>query len=84
MTTTTEVDLKRSYTQEELDALFDAYIEALDNDDDEAADRILEQTPIHPHWAKITLKVIGREFLEKYFNLTEANKAFGEGWMDGQ
>lgn len=83
MTTTTEIDLRKVYTQEEQSALFDAYIDALDNNDDDAANQISAQMPIHPHWAKIILKVFGREFLEKYFNVTEADRILGEGWMNG-
>lgn len=84
MTTTTEIDLRKNYTQEELDALYDSYIAALDSDDGDEADRIVEQMPIHPHWARIVLKVFGREALLKNFNITEANRVLGEGWMNGQ
>lgn len=83
MTGTTEIDLRKCYTKEERDALFAAYIDALDKNDDEAANHILKQMPIHPHWAKIVLEVFGREALENNFNITEANRVLGEGWADG-
>lgn len=84
MTAITEIDLHRAYTQEEQDALFDAYIDALDSNNDEAARYVLAQMPIHPHGAKIILKVYGREFLEKHFNITEATRVLGEDWMNGE
>lgn len=83
MTTATEINLKRVYTQEEQDALFDAYIQAIDDGDDEARQHIAAQMPLEPDWAKCIFKVMGREFLEEHFNLTEANRVFGERWMDG-
>lgn len=78
-----EIDLQRVYTEEERDALFDAYIEAIDNDDEEAIDRILKQMPMHPRWARIVRDVFGADYLRQHFNITEAEKAFGADWLDG-
>lgn len=83
MTTGTKVDLQREYTEEEQDAMFDAYIDAIDKGDEEEMDRILEQMPINPRWAKIIRDVMGTEYLQKHFNITRANKVFGEGWANG-
>lgn len=82
MTTTTKVDLQKVYSAEEQDAMFDAYIEALERDDDDEADRILEEMPIHPRWAKIILDVLGKDELVNNFNITEANRVFGENWVN--
>ncbi len=84
MTTATKVDLQRVYTEEERDAMFEEYADACGRGDREVADRILEEYPLHPRWAKIILDVMGREYLLENFNITHANEVFGEGWMDGR
>jgi hypothetical protein len=84
MTTATEIDLHRSYTDEETDAMFDAFCEALENGNDEEANRILEQMPLHPRWAKIIRDNHGVEYLKENFNITEANRVFGERWLNGE
>lgn len=83
MTTALKIDLQRKYTEEEREALFIAYADACGRGDHEAAERYLEELPLHPRWAKITLDVMGREYLVENFNLTHANEVFGEGWLDG-
>lgn len=84
MSTVTEIDLRKSYTAEERDALFDALMDACEAGDREEERRLLRQMPIHPRWAKIIADVIGKEFLLKHFNITYANEVHGEGWLDGK
>lgn len=84
MTTATEIDLRREYTEEERDAMFIAYAEACGRGDREVADRILEEYPINHRWAKIILEVMGKDYLLENFNITHATKILGEGWMDGK
>ncbi len=86
MTTVLEMerDLTRKYTEEERDAMFDAYIEACETGNNAEADRLLQLMPIHPRMAKIVAKVMGREYLQAHFNITRANEAFGEDWLNGQ
>ncbi len=84
MTVTPVADLQKKYTAVERDAMFDAYAEACGTGDYDDADTIIEQMPIHPRWAKIIAKVIGKEYLLENFNVTHANEVFGEGWLDGK
>lgn len=77
-----EIDLQKSYTAEERDAMLDAYADACGADDYEEADKILEQMPVHPRWAKIIADVVGKDFLVENFNITYANEVFGEGWLN--
>lgn len=82
MTPATKVDLQKSYTVEERDAMLDAYGEALLRGEDEEAERILEQIPIHARWAKYIAEILGADYLRGHFNITEANRVYGEGWLD--
>lgn len=82
MTTAMEVDLKRKYSEEEQDALYDAYFVARETGNDAEAERILAMRPINPRWAKIIAKVMGKKYLLSTFNVTRADEAFGEGWLD--
>lgn len=82
MTTTTKIDLQKSYTVEEKDAMLEAYADALERGDDEAADHILDEMPIDAYWAKSIRNVMGADYLKEHFNITEANRVFGEGWLD--
>lgn len=78
-----EVDLKRKYTEEEQDAIFDAYIAALEAGDAEKANKVAALMPIHPRWAKIVAEVVGKEYLVSNFNITQADEVYGEGWLNG-
>ncbi len=89
MTSTTipEVDavkanLKRKYTEEERDALYEATMDALMAGNKEEANRLVRLMPIHPRWAKIIAKVYGKEYLLESFNITHADEVYGEGWLD--
>lgn len=82
MTTAMGVDLKRKYTAEERDTMFEAYIKACETGDDIEADRMLELMPIHPRWAKIIAKVMGKEYLLERFNITYADEVYGEDWLN--
>lgn len=84
MTTVTDTDLQKRYTTEERDAMLDAYADALLMGDADEADRILVQIPVNARWAKNIRDVMGTEYLKEHFNITEANRVFGEGWVDGK
>jgi hypothetical protein len=86
MTTATEpeVDLQRKYTEEEREALFDAYFDACGDEDPTESDRLLELLPVTPHWAKIIVKVMGKDYLLENFNITYATEVLGEGWLDNE
>lgn len=77
-----EVDLKRTYTSEERDAMFEAYAEACGNRDKVEAKKILEHMPVSPRWAKIIADVMGKEYLRENFNITYANEVYGEDWLN--
>lgn len=77
-----EIDLNRHYTEEERDAMFDAYIKACESGKDEEANEILSHMPLHPRWAKIVAEVYGKNYLREHFNITHANEVYGEGWLD--
>ncbi len=80
---TEAIDLKRKYTEEERDALFDAYADACGTGDHEKAMQILQHMPLHPRWAKIIADVVGKDFLVENFNITHADEVYGEGWLNG-
>ncbi len=84
MTTALDIVLQRKYTAEERDAMFDAYIRACETDNDAEAGKLLREMPIHPRWAKIIAKVMGRDYLQGHFNITYADEVFGEGWLNGE
>ncbi len=77
-----EVDLQRHYTEEEREALFEAYADACAADDFEEAKKLAMIMPLTPTWAKIIAEVMGKEYLRETFNITHANEEFGEGWLD--
>ncbi len=82
-TATVEIDLHRKYTAEERDEMLEALADALEAGDDEAANKLVRQMPVHPQWAKIIVELFGKEYLLRTFNITRANEEFGEGWLDG-
>ena len=82
MTIATEIDLHKQYTIEERDAMFEAGADACGSGNFEEATRIFRQMPIHPRWAKIIAKVMGKEYLRENFNITYANEVFGERWLN--
>jgi acyl-CoA reductase-like NAD-dependent aldehyde dehydrogenase len=84
MTAAMELDLQRKYTAEERDALLESIADALEAGDDEAADKLARQMPVHPRWAKIIADVYGKEYLLKKFNITHANEVLGEGWLNAE
>lgn len=83
MTTAFEERLRKSYTQEEQDRMIEAYAQAIRDGDDEKADDILIDLPLDPEWAMNIASVMGKKYLEASFNITDANRKFGEGWLDG-
>lgn len=84
MTAAIANDLQISYTLEEQDKMIEDYAEAIRRGDGAEEDRILRTLPLDPVWAKSILTVMGKEFLEKNFNITEATKKYGEGWLNGK
>ncbi len=84
MTAATANDLQISYTLEEQDKMIEDYADALRRNDHAGAMNIIRTLPIDPSWARSIAVVMGREFLEQHFNITEATKKFGEGWLDGK
>ncbi len=81
---TTEATAKRTYPDNT--ALLDAaeeYFAALDRDaPEEELREIMMKIPISPQKALSFKRLYGKEFLLEEFNLSEANAAFGEGWLD--
>ncbi len=67
-------------------ALFEAadeFFAAIKRDAPEEEIRaIMMKVPISPKRALVMKRVYGKEFLLEEFNLSEANAAFGEGWLD--
>lgn len=82
--TTAETNLQQSYTIEEQDRMIEAYADAIRNGDELEADRILENLPLDPDWAMSIANVMGRDFLERNFNITDATQKFGKGWLNGK
>lgn len=75
--------LTRFVSEAERRELRAAAFRAFDNGDNDAAYAFLKQIPIRPMTAKFLLEQEGREFLEDFFNLSDANAEFGEGWLNG-
>ncbi len=81
---TTTVKPKKTYPDntELLDAA-EEFFDALDRDaSDEEIRAIMKRIPITPEKALSIKKLHGKEFLVREFNLSEADAAFGEGWLD--
>jgi len=74
----------RDFTFDEVWELYERVCDAEERGDDEEVDRLLAQTPISPQTAAGVKRVFGDYGVEllKGFDLTEANLAFGEGWID--
>ena len=81
-TATVEIDLHRKYTAEERDEMLEALADALEAGDDEAANKLVRQMPVPPHWAKIIAEIFGKEYLLRTFNLSHADEEYGEGWLN--
>ncbi len=77
-----ERDLKRHYTAEERETIYEACMEARENGDMEEFARLRAMLPIHSRWAKITAEVKGKAYLQRHFNITHANEVYGEGWLN--
>lgn len=73
----------RNFTKEEYFKLGDEYHAAETRGDETERLRILRLIPMNPMVIKAIAEVYGRDFiLESDFDLTEANIAYGEGWLD--
>ena len=81
---TTATIAKRTYPDNT--ALLDAaeeYFAALErNAPEEEMRTIMKKIPIRPEKALSFKKLYGKEFLIREFNLSEADAALGEGWLD--
>ncbi len=74
----------RDFTQEEYDRINDEYRAAEARGDEAEAARLLKLIPMNPTVVKAFAKIYGRDsILEADYDLTEANLAFGEGWIYG-
>lgn len=82
MTIIAENNLQRSYSIEEQDKMIESYAEAIRTGDEAEADRILDILPLDPDWAMSIATVMGGDFLERNFNITDATKKFGKGWLN--
>lgn len=76
-------NLTQDMTWEEQKALVSRIAQASMRGDHALADSLSKHVPILPGMAKLMYEWEGKEYCERYFNLSEANKAFGKGWMDG-
>ncbi len=73
----------QDFTQEEYDRINAEYHAAEKRGDEAAMIRILPQIPMSPRVIRAVAKVYGKDFiLEADYDLTEANIAYGEGWLD--
>ncbi len=73
----------RDYTAEEYDSLVQELLTAYDAANWDEFSRIGRSMPFEPVVAKAIKKVYGKEaLLARGYDLTEANREFGEGWLD--
>lgn len=83
---TTAIDekapLTRDMTMDERLAILDASLEAFKRGDDAESDDLACRIPLLPSLARHLFESYGRDFCEEHFNLADANREFGEGWMD--
>lgn len=77
-----ELNLKRKYTAEEREAMYEAIAMASETGDSEEEERLVMLLPLHPRLAKIVAKVNGKQHLLEHFNISHADEVFGEGWLD--
>lgn len=69
-------------TSDEMVDALEAVWAARDSGDKELYEELSRELPVIPHFAKIMVSVYGKEFVQKNFNLTWADDAYGEGWID--
>lgn len=74
--------LTRDMTQEEREALMAAAAEAFNRGDVDESFELASRLPLMPALARHKFETRGKEYCEKFFNLADANKEFGEGWMN--
>ena len=74
----------RDFTFDEVWDLYERFCEADERGDEAEAARLTAQMPISPRIAAGFKRIFGAEGVEllKDFDLTEANLAYGEGWVD--
>lgn len=74
--------LTRNMTWEEQKELLTRALDAVERGDKALGDSLVKQLPVLPGLARLAFEWYGREHCETHFNLSAANKEFGEGWMD--
>lgn len=63
--------------------LLNAISEAEHAGNEKEAERLMRQLPLAPGMAKIGKETYGKAFLiENGYNLSEANREFGDGWLE--
>ncbi len=73
----------RTFTEEEYEEMLDELLAACKRDDEEAMFRLAGMLPADPDVLKAFAYGFGRDaILEIGYDLTEANRKFGEGWLD--
>lgn len=74
----------RLYSLEEKGQIIDAIYKAHDDGDLGEASRLRREIlPLNPGLAKVVKKLYGKDYLvDNRFNLAEANREFGDGWLD--
>lgn len=74
----------RDFTAEEWEELSEQIGQAFRRGDLEEVRRIGKMVPADPITAKALKNAFGKDWvIEKGFDLTEANRKWGEGWLDG-
>lgn len=70
-------------TLEEKWELLDAIEKAEDDGNKAEAGRLMRELPLAPGLAQIAKDMYGKEYLvSRGYNLSEANKEFGDGWLE--
>lgn len=73
----------RNFTEEEYEQINKEFDVAEKRGDETEMFRIFSQIPMSPKVVRAFAKVLGKELLfEINADLTEANREFGEGWLD--
>jgi hypothetical protein len=73
----------RNFTEEEYHRISDEYFAAEARGDEVERLRLLRLIPMNPMVIKAFAEVYGRDFvIESGYDLTEANIAYGKGWLD--
>jgi hypothetical protein len=70
-------------THEQRLGIIQASLDANERGDHEEEIRLIRLLPLPAHLAKAAKEMYGKEYLiERGYDLSEANEAFGHGWLD--